>query len=83
MSKIKTISGYKNGWNIFFRKKITYVKEVIPTSMKVASGLKNLGIETGQVVQIILPNSCHYFFPAFGAWLIGAAVSVSDPGKNT
>jgi len=51
--------------------------------MKVASGLKNLGIEPGQVVQIILPNSCHYFFPAFGAWLIGAAVSVSDPGKNT
>jgi len=32
--------------------------------------------------QIVLPCSAYYYFPVFGAWMIGAAVSLSDPGKR-
>jgi acyl-coenzyme A synthetase/AMP-(fatty) acid ligase len=49
--------------------------------MKASSALKKLQITKGDVVQVIMPNNCYYYFPVFAAWLIGAKVSVSDPGK--
>jgi hypothetical protein len=36
----------------------------------------------GLYLQIVLPCSAYYYFPVFGAWMIGAAVSLSDPGKK-
>ena len=63
------------------RKRICRISEIEPQSRQVASALKSYGISYGDVIQIVLPSSAYYFFPVFGAWMLGAAVSLSDPGK--
>jgi acyl-coenzyme A synthetase/AMP-(fatty) acid ligase len=63
------------------RKRICRLSEIEPVSRKAASALRKSGIGFGDVVQIVLPGSAHYYFPVFGAWMLGAAVSLSDPGK--
>ncbi len=45
------------------------------------TAIKN-NIIYGLYPQIVLPCSAYYYFPVFGAWMIGAAVSLSDPGKK-
>jgi acyl-coenzyme A synthetase/AMP-(fatty) acid ligase len=64
------------------RKRICRLTEIEPESRKAASALRKSGIVAGDVVQIVLPNSAHYYFPVFGAWMIGASVSLSDPGDQ-
>eukprot|EP00095_Tigriopus_kingsejongensis_P002470 maker-scaffold326_size205590-snap-gene-0.12 protein:Tk02470 transcript:maker-scaffold326_size205590-snap-gene-0.12-mRNA-1 annotation:"hypothetical protein DAPPUDRAFT_204305" len=52
--------------------------EIKPLSYQVASALKANGLQAGDVVQLYLPNSVDYYLIAFGAWLCGAIVSMSD-----
>lgn len=65
------------------RKRICRIGEIQATARRAASALQRSGVGRGDVIQIVLPNDVHYYFPIFGAWLIGAYVSVSDPGLKS
>ena len=64
------------------RKRVCRLSEIEPATRKVASALRKSGIGNGDVVQIVLPCSAYFYFPVFGAWKLGAAVSLSDPGPT-
>ena len=47
-----------------------------------ASGLYKLGLRLGDVLHTAYSSSLEFFWPVFGAWLVGARVSVSDPNLS-
>lgn len=52
-------------------------------SRRVASGLHKLGLRPGHVLHAAYNTRLDFYWPVFGAWLCGAAVSVSDPDLST
>lgn len=43
---------------------------------------QRLGLRSGDMVHVALPNTTSYFYPVFGAWLCRAVVSLGDPTLN-
>ncbi|KAG8379617.1 hypothetical protein BUALT_Bualt07G0107400 [Buddleja alternifolia] len=54
-------------------------EEVELTSRKVASGLCKLGIQQGETIMLLLPNSPEYVFAFLGASYIGAVSTMANP----
>ena len=48
-----------------------------------ASGLFKLGLKPGDILHTAYNTRLDFYWPATGAWLCGAAVSVSDPDLTT
>ncbi|KAI7724971.1 hypothetical protein M8C21_011192, partial [Ambrosia artemisiifolia] len=53
--------------------------DVYLTSRKVASALQNLGINKGDVIMILLPNSTEFVFSFLAASFIGAVATTANP----
>ncbi|XP_023744169.1 4-coumarate--CoA ligase 2 [Lactuca sativa] len=53
--------------------------EVELTSRKVASALHQLGINKGDVIMILLPNSAEFVYSFFGASYLGAISTMANP----
>ena len=47
------------------------------------SGLYKLGVRPGHILHTAYNTRLDFYWPVFGAWLCGAAVSVSDPQLST
>ncbi|KAL1559017.1 4-coumarate--CoA ligase 1 [Salvia divinorum] len=54
-------------------------EEVEMTSRKVASGLSQLGIQQGETIMLLLPNTPEYVFAFLGASYIGAVSTMANP----
>nr|AIK99960.1 4-coumarate: CoA ligase [Plectranthus barbatus] len=54
-------------------------EEVELTARKVAAGLSKLGIQQGQTIMLLLPNSPEYVFAFLGASYIGAVSTMANP----
>ncbi|XP_073015380.1 4-coumarate--CoA ligase 2-like [Primulina eburnea] len=54
-------------------------EEVELMSRKVASGLSKLGIQQGDVIMLLLPNSTEYVFVFLGSSHIGAITTMANP----
>ena len=55
------------------------ISQIVPISLKVARGLIKLGFGPGDVLQTGYSNHPCFYWPVFGAWLVGGVVSVPDP----
>ena len=61
------------------------LSEIRPKAEKAAMVFRQLGLQPGQVVHIMLANSTEYFFPVFGAMLCRAVASLAStalPAKS-
>ncbi len=63
-------------------KKSLQLSEVEGRAVVAANFFQRKGVRRGDVVQIVLPNCVEYHVATLGAWLLGAAVSLSDPGLS-
>nr|QTO31275.1 4-coumarate-CoA ligase [Ocimum kilimandscharicum] len=54
-------------------------QEVELTARKVAAGLSKLGIQQGQTIMLLLPNSPQFVFAFLGASYIGAISTMANP----
>ncbi|KAG6418228.1 hypothetical protein SASPL_120429 [Salvia splendens] len=54
-------------------------EEVELTARKVASGLSQLGIQQGETIMLLLPNTPEYVFAFLGASYIGAVSTMANP----
>nr|CBJ23825.1 4-coumarate:coenzyme A ligase 1 [Melissa officinalis] len=54
-------------------------EEVELTARKVATGLSQLGIQQGETIMLLLPNSPEYVFAFLGASYIGAVSTMANP----
>ena len=59
------------------------ISHIEGVSRRVASGLYKLGLRPGDILHTAYNTRLDFFWPAFGAWLCGATVSVSDPDLST
>lgn len=59
--------------------KIYTYAEVKLISRKVASGLNKLGIQQGEVIMLLLPNSSEFVFSFLGVSFCGAIVTAANP----
>ncbi|KAK4485831.1 hypothetical protein RD792_008478 [Penstemon davidsonii] len=75
ISKFKTKPCLINGAT----EEILTYEEVELTSRKVASGLSKLGIEKGETIMLLLPNSPEFVFAFLGASYIGALSTMANP----
>nr|AAP68991.1 4-coumarate:coenzyme A ligase 2 [Salvia miltiorrhiza] len=54
-------------------------EEVEMTARKVASGLSQVGIQQGETIMLLLPNTPEYIFAFLGASYIGAVSTMANP----
>ncbi|KAJ4958364.1 hypothetical protein NE237_025475 [Protea cynaroides] len=57
--------------------------DVERTSRKVAAGLNKLGIQKGQVIMLLLPNSAEFAFSFLGSSICGAVTTMANPFFKT
>lgn len=63
-------------------KKSVHLKDIEVLAGNARDILQQAGLKKDQVVQIVMANNADYFWPIFGAWLLGGVVSLSDPGLH-
>ncbi len=56
------------------------LSEIEETSLVIATILEEAGVKPGEIVQFIMPSNVFFHMTVFAAWLLGAAVSLADPG---
>ncbi len=59
------------------------ISKIEPVSRRVAGALNNLGFGPGDVLQTGYSSCLDFYWPAFGAWLCGGAVSLADPNLSS